>query len=982
MKTKNRLLFSSIISVAFASGIASAQTTWTKADNTTALTTSGSWTVAGVPAASGDSLLFDNTLTAYRAAGIGSGLNVVGIEQTNTLNHEFEITANGSNTLSIGTGGISVTTGARLSFGAPVVLTGSQSWSLTTGRINVKNTLTTGGNTLDVSASSGNAGILSFTGTNTLGSEVTIGTMDRVYVQSGTVTFNGTNNTNTGFLMFGGTADIASIGNLTFASSIGKGSAYVQSGATLNYTGNTFSSDKGFTRDSNGTSTIKVATAGQTLSMSGNLTTGTVTTTGGWAFGGAGNLTLTGNITNAASTTVTKNDAGTVTLSGANTYTGTTSVTAGTLALVGGSQTSPITVSSGAALGFTLGSPTISTSTVTFSGAAPKVTVSGTPVAATLMTASGVIGIPVLTPAIPGFSLAVTATGLDLVTTAAQGIKADNGDGLNLTTSWVGGIKPTSGTYLIVDNTLTANQAAAIGDDLSVLGITASSAKNLTINNTAGKTLSIGTSGIISSGAGTLAFNNATSLGGNITMASTSTGSISFGALTLTANQTWALGGTSSNNRINVTGALTTGGNTLNISSSSASQGIINFAASNTLGSEVSIGTIGSMYVQGGGVTVALTGTNNTKTGFSIFNGGTANIASMGNLTGASSIGKGNAFVAAGTTLNYTGNTFSSDKGLSGSGATTSTINVTTAGQTLSMSGAISATTAGAGGWTFGGAGNLNLSGVINNNAGTTVTKNGAGTLTLSGANAYAGATTVTAGTLALGANDVLPDLSDVSIGAATLDAATFDDTAGTLDVTAAATIRLGAGANLVFANSSGKTWAGTLDITGTFVSGSSLNFGAGGLTAGQLLQISATGFSNFALNGSGFLTATATAGYSSWASLNGAGANLSDDHDNDGVSNGVEYFIGGTTGNTTGFTPLPSVTTVAGVRSVTWVKGPGYTGVYPTDFVVETSTTLATGSWTTETLGDNVIISGSNVTYTFPAGPAKTFARLKVTGP
>lgn len=123
-------------------------------------------------------------------------------------------------------------------------------------------------------------------------------------------------------------------------------------------------------------------------------------------------------------------------------------------------------------------------------------------------------------------------------------------------------------------------------------------------------------------------------------------------------------------------------------------------------------------------------------------------------------------------------------------------------------------------------------------------------------------------------------------------------------------------------------------------------------------------------------------AGYSSWAALNSAGANLNDDHDNDGVANGVEYFLGGPTGNTTGFTALPGVTNTGGTLTVTWVMGSGYAGVYGTDFTVETSDTL-TGIWTTETSGVNVVVSGSNVTYTFPAPlGTKKFARLKVTGP
>ena len=66
--------------------------------------------------------------------------------------------------------------------------------------------------------------------------------------------------------------------------------------------------------------------------------------------------------------------------------------------------------------------------------------------------------------------------------------------------------------------------------------------------------------------------------------------------------------------------------------------------------------------------------------------------------------------------------------------------------------------------------------------------------------------------------------------------------------------------------------------------------------------------------------TITVIAGYASWASTNTAGVNLNDDHDNDGVSNGVEYFLGGPSGTTTGFTALPSVVkALDGTLSVTW---------------------------------------------------------------
>ena len=138
-----------------------------------------------------------------------------------------------------------------------------------------------------------------------------------------------------------------------------------------------------------------------------------------------------------------------------------------------------------------------------------------------------------------------------------------------------------------------------------------------------------------------------------------------------------------------------------------------------------------------------------------------------------------------------------------------------------------------------------------------------------------------------------------------------------------------------------------------------------------------------------GNLTAVALAtdlivsGYASWQSINGAsGQTLSQDHDNDGVPNGIEYFLGGPNGNTTGPTTLPGVTKTGDTLSVTWTMGPGYTGVYNTDFLVETSDTL-TGIWNPESEGGTVTISGSNVTYTFPAPlGSKRFVRLMVTGP
>jgi len=224
----------------------------------------------------------------------------------------------------------------------------------------------------------------------------------------------------------------------------------------------------------------------------------------------------------------------------------------------------------------------------------------------------------------------------------------------------------------------------------------------------------------------------------------------------------------------------------------------------------------------------------------------------------------------------------------------------------------------------------------------------GTGVLTLSGTNNYSGNTTVTSGTLRL-AN-----------AASSLNANTGNDASVVTIAASGATLDL--------------TYTGTDKVDKLLVGTTEMPPGVYGPSANNIPQITGTGTLTVA-------SGPAAAGYSSWASLNGAGANLNDDSDNDGVANGVEYLLGGPSGNTTGATQLPSVTETAGALSVTWAKATTYTGTYATDFVVETSATLEAGSWTPETLGVNVVISGNNVKYTFPVG-TKKFARLKVTGP
>lgn len=165
--------------------------------------------------------------------------------------------------------------------------------------------------------------------------------------------------------------------------------------------------------------------------------------------------------------------------------------------------------------------------------------------------------------------------------------------------------------------------------------------------------------------------------------------------------------------------------------------------------------------------------------------------------------------------------------------------------------------------------GNISNSG----NSNTALEKTGTGTWTLSGAaKSYSGSTsvtggtlnvstaltnsaafTVTGGTLELGANNVLRDLSNVTLGTGgVLQTQGFDDTAGALIVTGNSTLNLTSiGSVMNFGQSSGTAWTGILSITGwdgLALGGGSdqVLFASAGLTTTQLDQvnfINPTGF-------------------------------------------------------------------------------------------------------------------------------------------
>ena len=116
---------------------------------------------------------------------------------------------------------------------------------------------------------------------------------------------------------------------------------------------------------------------------------------------------------------------------------------------------------------------------------------------------------------------------------------------------------------------------------------------------------------------------------------------------------------------------------------------------------------------------------------------------------------------------------------------------------------------------------------------------------------------------------------------------------------------------------------------------------------------------------------------YASWAAANAGGQTANLDWDNDGVPNGVEFFMNAAPG----FTANPGLD---GSKKVTWTNGGNIPSTgYGTQFVVQISTDLVT--WDDVTEGDFQQFgtnTASSLSYTLdPANnPGKQFVRLKVT--
>ena len=103
---------------------------------------------------------------------------------------------------------------------------------------------------------------------------------------------------------------------------------------------------------------------------------------------------------------------------------------------------------------------------------------------------------------------------------------------------------------------------------------------------------------------------------------------------------------------------------------------------------------------------------------------------------------------------------------------------------------------------------------------------------------------------------------------------------------------------------------------------------------------------------------------FADWATTNGVTGGVSGDSNNDGVQNGVAYFMG-----VTGLATNPGLDAS---NQVIWPMSPTFSGTYE----VQTSSDLST--WTAAS--PQPTASGGNLTYTLPSGLGTQFVRLVVT--
>lgn len=339
------------------------------------LALSGASTFTGTTNVSGGMLIIGHASALGTTAGntvVSSGaevfLGTASLAVAEPLNIAGNGTSSGNGAIHFGGGvsGMSISGAVTLS-GAATIKTDGSAGSTLSGGIDL------GSNILTFALDGGAASTISTNAIIGTGSVVKtgLGTLNVNVANSytGSTTISAGKLSASNIVVSGGSSNL---GNAT--SSVTLGSSGAQ--GTLSYTGSSDTYTRGFTIGGSGGGRLDVTTSGQTLTIA----TGAVTGSGTFTVGGAGDTSISANLTHSGG--LIKTDSGTLTISGTgNTFTGNTDVNQGKLVINGYISTSALTtVSSGATLGGsgTVGALTISTGGFVTPGNSPGIlTVNG-----------------------------------------------------------------------------------------------------------------------------------------------------------------------------------------------------------------------------------------------------------------------------------------------------------------------------------------------------------------------------------------------------------------------------------------------------------------------------------------------------------------------------------------------------------------------------------------------------------------------------
>ncbi len=555
-------------------------------------------------------------------------------------------------------------------------------------------------------------------------------------------------------------------------------------------------------------------------------------------------------------------------------------------------------------------------------------------------------------------------------------VRIQNADALGTT---AGGTTVASGSALEIQGTITT---AAEGLTLNGTGISSGGALRNTANaNTYSGAITLGSASRINSDSSTLTLGSTVNGAGyGITFggagtAVTISGVISGSGTTLTKDGACTL---NLNNTANTyTGSTTVNGGSLAIAGNDA-----------CLGAAPGVATVGHLTLDGG-TFVLNTGsiTLNSNRGITLGSGGGTFdwatrtltyggiIAGAGTLTKASSgtltLGGVNTYAGA-TTINGGTISIGADSGLGAAPG------VATPGHLTFNGGALTCTASFAlasnRGIAMTGAGTINVNssytvtygGVIAGSG--ALTKAAAGVLTLSGANTYGGATTISAGTLRLGANDVLSDSTAVT-ATGTLDLNGYSDTIGSL--AGAGAVTLGSGTLTAGADNTSTAYSGTMTGTGGLTKN-----GSGTLTVSSSLAYSGNttvSAGTLALSGSGAIGSSPNIILASGGNLDVSGLttalSLGSGQTLKGSATGANTTATITMGATKGLTlsagGLAFTAYGGGATAPITVAGAGELAMNGAPVTITTTTELGVGTYTLIAKSGSATVTGTPGTLT-----------------